>query len=414
MKKHFDFKKKMMQNGLKIYIIKTNSELFSLNLCINIGSKYEREHEKGISHFLEHMIFKGTKKRTNIEINEDIESLGGYSNAFTSYSDTEFKFLALNEEFENAIEVLSDMIKNSIFPEKEFKKEKDVIISEIKSDLDNIEDYSYHMIEKNAFKYSFLSRDIAGNIDDILMYKVDDIKEYYNKYYTPNNSFIVIASSLKDEYICEIIEKYFSDWEYKQLEFPKIIAEKNIPKEYKISKPDFEQSNILYLFKYENLSRKEEIALSILNYTIGENSNSYLFKKLREEKGITYEVYSNFDNSEDVKILYIYTTLNKKDIKIAKKIIDETLLEIKERELINENSVKLMKKVFKTSIASTLLDPQHIVDYFTGQIVENRDIYELDENLKILDEIKSSDIANLAKKIFNNPTIQIIEGGNYE
>lgn len=411
MEKYFSYERRMLENRMEVYHIKTNSELFSLNLGVKIGSKYESESEKGLTHFVEHMIFKGTEKRDNIKINEDIEELAGYSNAYTSYSDTVFKFMALNEEFENAVEILSDLIRNPVFPEEEFKKEKDVILSEIKSDLDNIEDYSYFRIEKEAFEKSFLAWDIAGDMDDVLRYSRDDIERYYRKYYNPDNSVIVIASSFSSDYVFSLIEKYFRDWEYRETHHPEVITEKNREKEYIIEKPDFEQSNILYLFTFGGLTRREELALSVLSYSLGENSNSHLFKRLREEKGMTYEVYSDFDVSKDVKTLYIYTALSKENLTHAKEIIEKTLSEVKEGKLVNEKSVRLMKKILKTSIASALLDPQHISDYVMGQIMEDRDVYEFEDNLRTIESLKLDEIIEVGRKVFVNPTVQIIEGG---
>ncbi|MDO5707568.1 MAG: pitrilysin family protein [Andreesenia angusta] len=411
MKKHFKYNSYKTVNGIEVYHLNTNTELFSLNLGIKIGSKYERYEEKGLSHFLEHMVFKGTKKRDNIMINEDIEELAGYSNAFTSYSDTVFKFMALNEEFENALEILSDIIVNPIFPEEEFLKEKEVIISEIKSNLDNIEEYAYYRISKEAFLNSFLRWDIAGEIEDIVRYSVEDVEKYYEKYYLPNNTVIVIASSFDDEYVFSKVEEYFKTWDQREVKLLDIKREKNISKEYSIYSQEFDISNILYLYSYENLSIREELALSIISYSLGENSNSHLFKRLREEKGMTYEVYSDLDNSEDVKLLYIYTELSRDNILSAKEIIDNTIKEVKSGKLVNEKSVKLMKKIIKTALASTLLDPQNTSDYLISQILDGRDIYEFERNLEIIDSLKTEEIIEVAKKVLKNPTVQIIEGG---
>ena len=410
MQKYFKYKKHIMDNGLQIYHISTKAELFSLNIGIKIGSKYETVEEKGLSHFLEHMIFKGTRNRDNIKINEDIEDLAGYSNAYTSYSDTEYKIMALNEEFDNAVEILSDLIIFSTFPEEEFKKEKEVIISEIKSDLDNLEDFSFFNISKNSFESSFLKWDIAGEIDGILNYNIRDIIQYYKKYYIPNNSIIVVASSFEDKYIFDIVEKYFGKWISKEKVLPEVLIEKNKEQVKVLERPDFEQSSIIYLYTFHGLTNREEIALGIVSYCLGENSNSHLFKRLREEKGMTYEVYTDLDTSEDIKTLYIYTSLANENVKKAKEIIDFTIEEMKSGKLIEEKSVKLMKKILRTSIASTLLDPQHISDYVMSQALEGRSMYEFIDNLKTIENISVDEIVEVAKKVLNNPSVQVVLG----
>lgn len=410
MEKYFKYKNYKLENGLEVYHIKTNTDLFSMNLGVKIGSKYEKEDEKGLSHFLEHMVFKGTKNRTNIQINEDLENLAGYTNAYTSYSDTVFKAMALNEEFENSLDVTSDLIINPIFPEKEFIKEKEVIISEIRSDLDDMEEFSFQNICRNSFDKSFLKWDIAGDIKTVSKYEVNQIKQFYSKYYRPNNSVIVITSSFTDEYVVDMVEKYFGHWKAEEADKPLVITEKNMEMERTLIKDDFEQSNIIYLFTFHGLTRREELALSIISYSLGENSNSHLFKRLREEHGLTYEVYTDLDSSKDVKTLFIYTALARENIGKAGEIIKSTIDEVKTGELVNSKFVLLMKKILKTGIASTLLDPQHISDYVMAQIVEGRDIYEFEENLKIIESITEEEIIEVANKVLVNPSVQIVLG----
>ncbi len=410
MEKYFKYKSFKLDNGLEVYHIKTNTDLFSLNLGIKIGSKYEKEDEKGLSHFLEHMVFKGTKSKTNIEINEALENLAGYTNAYTSYSDTVFKIMALNEEFENSMSIISDLIINPIFPKSEFDKEKEVILSEIRSDLDDMEEYSFQNICRESFDKSFLKWDIAGSTKAVSKYEVDQVREFYNKYYTPNNSVIVIASSFEDGYIKKIVSECFGCWNSREVVKPDVIIEDNIEKELSITKDEFEQSNIIYLFTFHGLTRREELALSIISYSLGENSNSHLFKRLREDHGLTYEVYTDIDSSKDVKTLFIYTSLARENIEKARSIVGTTIEEVKSGELVDSKFVVLMKKILKTGIASTLLDPQHISDYVMGQIVEDRDVYEFEENLKMIESITEKEIIDVANKVLVSPSIQTVIG----
>lgn len=407
-KKYFDSKEFCLENGLRIICIKTFAELFSINIGVKVGSMHEAEDEKGLSHFVEHMVFKGTKKRSNNMVNEDIEGLGGSYNAFTTYSETVYGFTALNEEFENSVEILSDLTLNPAFPEDELEKEKEVIVSEIRADLDDLEQCSYNNINSEAFERSFLRWDIAGSEGHVRSYTAGDLRAFYEKHYIPNNSVIAVASPFEYEHVVSTVEKYFSSW--KKRDEPKIDIEdeQNAKKEILIRKPDLEQSSIVYLYTFYGLSRREEIALDIINYRLGESSNSLLFKKLREEKALTYEGYSSMDSSEHVKTLYIYTSLSRSNIEEAKSTIDKIIEEIVEGNLIEEKNINLMKKTIRTSIASALLDPEHICSYVLTEVIEGREVYDFGMDLELLSSITRDEILSVAGKVFKNPTTQII------
>ena len=144
----FDTKTTILQNGLKVISIKKETSLVAINLGVKIGSIYEEKCEKGICHFIEHMLFKGTRNRTNKELNDELEQLGGEYNAYTEYSSTVYNITALKEEAEAAVELLSDMIVNSNFPKAEMEKEREVILSELRSSRDDIEELSFIKVNK--------------------------------------------------------------------------------------------------------------------------------------------------------------------------------------------------------------------------------------------------------------------------
>ena len=161
-KLNFDVKTHILKNGLEVITIKKNTQISSINIGIKVGALNESLEEKGISHYIEHMIFKGTKNRTFQKLNDELEALGGEYNAFTDYSQTVYSISCLEEELKNAIELLSDMLINSEFPEEEIDKERGVILAEIRSSKDNIEKYTR---EKNYGSISFIkSKDDIGKL----------------------------------------------------------------------------------------------------------------------------------------------------------------------------------------------------------------------------------------------------------
>lgn len=406
----FDLKQLNMENGLEVISIKKDTQLFSIHVGIKIGSLYENKEEKGISHFIEHMLFKGTNKRNNEQLNNELESLGGEYNAYTDYNCTVYSITALSEEFEKSVELLSDMIMNSNFPKDELDKERKVILSEIRTSKDNIEDYSFTKIKDIAYKNSPLKYDVLGSTKSVQNILRENISNFYNTYYVPNNCCISIVSPFEHEFVKEIINKYFSRWKTREFKLNDIVKESNIPSKTTSYKRDLEQSTIVYLFTFHGLNKKEEVALSILNHKLGESTNSILFRKLREENGLAYDIYTDLDTSKYIKSMYIYTAVAEENVDEAIELIEDCIKKIKEKIIkFDNNAIMLMKKVLKTAVVFTLEDVTDLSNYILNQRIDEKDVYEFIENMKEIDKIQMEDIHNVALKVLNKPTIHILK-----
>lgn len=405
----FDSKKFKLENGLEIISIKKNTELFSLHVGVKIGSIYEEVQEKGISHFIEHMLFKGTKTMSNEKLNEAFESLGGEYNAYTDYDCTVYSITALKEEMDLGLKLISDMIRNAVFDEEEFQKEKEVILAEIRSIKDDIEDYSFAKVHEIGFSKGPLKYDTIGSETNIKRFSNKDLINFYNKYYAPNNSCLVLVSSLDHEEVFLKIKKCFEDWNEKIIVKKQIVTEKNLPLKKFSYKNDLEQSTITYMFTFYNLTRIEEMAVKILNYKFGESANSILFREIRENKGLAYDVYSEINTAECAKTMYIYTSVKKKNVNLAIDCIDNCIKNLKNKKnFLDNNSIILMKKVLKTAVISTIEDTTDLGNYVIHQCIDGKNIYEFLEDIKNVDIIKVEDIITIAKKVLNDPTIHIM------
>lgn len=405
----FDWKEYTLENGLKIVTVKKDTKLSSVHIGINTGPIYEEYDEKGLSHFIEHMIFKGTKIRSNEEIDQDLEDTAGSYNAYTTYTATAFSITALYNELEKSLEILSDMVKNSVFSLEEIEKERGVILAEFKNSYDDVEHYSFNKVNYFGFKNSHLKYDILGEEALIKSFNREKIVSFYNKFYRPNNSVISIVSPLEHDEIINKIQMYFNDWENKDLEKRPIIVEKNQGIEVMSSKSEIEQNTIVYLYTFYNLNREEELALEILNHKLGESANSILFRALREEKGISYDIYSEIDSTDFIKTMNIYCAASGDDIFEAKRTIDRCIEKIVNREIIiDEKNINLMKKVMKTGIASILEDSEGLCNYVLHQKLMNRKVDGFTNDLEQLNHIKTEDVYKVAKKVLVDPTIHIL------
>lgn len=411
MEKLINVHREILENGLEVIVVKKESQLMSINLGIKIGSIYENDGEKGISHFIEHMIFKGTKKRTNAELMDDIESLGGDIDAYTDNNSTVLSVSALYTELENSLELLSDMVINSEFNKKQIDKERSVILSEIKSSYDDIEDFSYRKINEVAFEGNNLMYDVLGTEESVKNFKRADLTSYYEKHYLPNNSSIVIVSPYEKNYVVDLVKKYFSLWKNRELEKSEFTTILNKSFINRIDQKDSEQSTVLYLYTFKNLSKKEELALDVLNYKLGDNSNSVLFKELRENRGLCYEVYSSLTEIDDLKLLYIYTSVNPEDVEEAIEVIEGCVEEFKKRNVsMNESIFKLIKKVYKTNLATTFETCDNIGDLLLQYALKSEDIDRVFEDIKEIDNMSVEEIYDVGEKILNNPSISIVLG----
>ena len=407
-KEIFNTKQTQLSNGIKLITIKKDSQISAVHVGVNIGSLFEEKNEKGIAHFIEHMLFKGTDGRTNEELNSNLENLGGEYNAYTDFNCTVYTATILNEELENSITLFGDMLLNSTFPIDEIEKERGVILAEIRTINDDIEDLSFKRVNEIAFKYSPLREDTIGSENIIKKVTRKQLVDFYNKYYLPNNCFISIVSPFEHEDIINMVNKYFGDWIKKEFEKKKITFEHHKFIKKISYKKEIEQCTILYLYTFNGLSKDEELALRILNYKFGESSNSILFRELREERGLSYDVYTHLDTSNNVKTLYIYTSVSEKNVDEAINVIDAAIKDIESEKIVfDDNTIALMKKIMKTAIASTLEDSTDLGSYVIHQAMDNEDIYQFTDDMDNMENIKSEDLYNISRKVLQKPTIHI-------
>ncbi|MDY4078008.1 MAG: pitrilysin family protein [Clostridium sp.] len=408
-KLNFDIKKHFLENGLEILTIKKDTQISSINLGIKVGAMYESLEEKGISHFVEHMLFKGTETRKNEKLNEELENLGGEYNAYTDYESTVYTISCLSEEIENATNLIADMAINSNFLEEEIEKERGVVLAEIRTSKDDIEDLTFKKVNEIAFDKSSLKYDVTGTEENVKNFTREDIYKFYKKYYTPKNALITLVSSMEHEDALKMIKDNFSNWTGDRVDKPLIIKEDNISKVVTSYKDNIEQSTIIYLYTFYHLSKEDELPLRILNHRLGESSNSLLFREIREKRGLAYDIYTHLDVTKNIKSLYIYTSVADEDIEKTLNAIDEIINKVITQEIkIGKRDLELMKKVHKTAVISTLEDSSDLCNYILHQELADDDIFEFINDMEGLNTLNVDRIYNVSKLVLKNPTIHIL------
>lgn len=263
----------------------------SIGLWFGVGSVYENEEEKGLSHFIEHMLFKGTKTRTAKQIAEVMDSVGGQLNAFTAKEYTCFYCKVMDEHIEMGLELLSDMLLNSTIDGAELEKEKGVILEEINMYDDSPEDLVHEELSKAFFGNHPLASPILGTVELLEGYKSADLTDYMNKFYTPDNLVVSIAGNFSEPKLLEWLNKYLGGWKSTKKTFQQV----SVPEDsYEIRhiKKDIEQVHVSLAFPGLRTGSEELYTMSILNNILGGSMSSRLFQKIREDKGLAYSVFS--------------------------------------------------------------------------------------------------------------------------
>ncbi|MGL5478012.1 MAG: M16 family metallopeptidase [Clostridium sp.] len=315
----------VLNNGLKIISEKVDGvNSISVGVMIKNGSRNETEDISGISHFIEHMLFKGTKKRSAKDIVSQIENVGGQLNAFTGKEITCYYIKSLSTHLELDLDILSDMILNSEFNDEEIEKEKNVVIEEINMNEDMPEDVLENIHAKSCFGDSSLSRPILGNINSIKNLTRDKILDFISEKYAPQNSVISICGNFDEEKIVSLIEKYFKNWKSKEFK-EDIFLDTKIQSNSLYKSKEIEQLHINLGLNGLPFGDERGYALILLNNIFGGGASSILFQKVREELGLCYTIYSYAQPYVNIGSLNIYIGLSKEQASKALEVIKREL-----------------------------------------------------------------------------------------
>ncbi|MDO5009956.1 MAG: pitrilysin family protein [Intestinibacter bartlettii] len=377
----------------------------SLGVWVKAGSIMETKENSGVSHFIEHMLFKGTTNRTSKELAREIDNLGGVINAFTSKECTCFYVKLLDEHIGIGIDVLSDMILNSKFDEKDIAKEKSVILEELKMYEDSPDDLVYDLLLENIYKDHSLGMNILGDRYTLKNFKRENILDYYNKYYVPNNSIISICGNFKFEDIVKQIEEKFATWESKpadtQVTKPKFnpcIVKKN---------KDIEQVNLaINLDAIPMINDREVYALSVVNNVFGGSISSRLFQKIREEKGLAYSIYSSQTLYQNCGELGIFASTSTENIEEVYKLILEEI-ELIRKEYISPQEIHESKEQLKGSYMLDLESTSSRMMSNGKSLLMRNKVDDEQDIIDYINQVEYDDVVEIIKKVFNTENLGV-------
>jgi predicted Zn-dependent peptidase len=370
---------------------------FSLGFWFNVGTRDENNSNNGISHFIEHMLFKGTKRRSAKRIAEEIESYGGYLNAYTSKEHTCYYTKGLSENIARNFSVLADMIQNPLFKESHVRKEAGVIIDELNDVNDNPEELIFDKFEEVVFKGNKLSMPVIGTEGNILRFNSDKLQKFHNKRYNTSRLLIVASGSVNHDELVKLAEKNIEKGKpgaYNR-------REKFIPLKSNdlILEKDFHQVHTIIGRSTVGLKSKKRVKIKLLSTLLGEGSSSRLFLAVREKLGITYQISSFLNSYQDVSSFGVYYSTNQKQSAKVQQIVMKEIKKIRENK-IKEKELNKIKAYLKGSTLLNLESTTNSMMRIANSMLYFNRVISVEEFLKDIDSITAGDLLKTAKELF--------------
>ncbi|MBC8061470.1 MAG: insulinase family protein [Clostridiaceae bacterium] len=401
-----------LKNGMKVIYMFKPGNLTSFSIGLDAGANVENIDEIGIAHMVEHMVFKDTTHRSEYEINIACDRVFGFNNAMTNFPYVIYYGTTLSQDFKTGLEIYSDILINPTFPERGFKEEKQVIIEELKEWKEDIYQYCEDTLLANAFKNRRLKELIIGSEENIRSISLENIKEFYSKYYCPENCIISIVSSLSYEDIINIVEGEFSEWRFKSHHKKEILYESNIKGIFQKEKEGIEGCKLQYCFPINNLNEKQVIALRIFNFAFGEGTSSILFDEIRTKNGFAYEVSSLVKNEKGIKLFVISLGTSIETIEKAKQCVENCILKVQDKgffeKIYNEDTMRNYSKMIKLKQELKYEKSIILANALTTTEIMYNDFNRVFEELEELVTITPVELYETICSTLINPTIQMI------
>ena len=372
---------------------------FTLGFWFNVGARDESLRNNGISHFIEHMLFKGTKKRSAKMIAEEIESYGGYLNAFTSKEHTCYYSKGLSENLGRTFGVLSDLIQNPLFKEIHIRKEAGVVIDELKDIDDNPEELLYDKFEEIIFNGSKLSFPVIGKEKNIRNFKSNDLFNFHSTNYNTDGLLIVASGNLKHDELIKLTEKYITEGNSKRKRNRDQFQNKKV--EDTFIEKDVQQVHTIIGRASFGYNDKRRIPVRFLSALLGEGSSSRLFLAIREKLGITYQINSFLNSYNDTSAFGVYFSTNQNQYAKVIEIIYKEFKKLKDIP-ISEKELKKVKEYLKGGVLLSLESTTNRMMRIANSILYYDKVFSVEDYISKIAKITVEDVQKTANELLND------------
>lgn len=383
----------------------------AMGIHVGVGSGDETLKEWGISHFIEHMTFRGTKKRISVDIARELEAVGGKLNAFTGKEATVYFAMVMDKHIDVALDILADIFLNSIFDPKNIEIEKNVALEEIKMYEDTPDEYIHDLFAETILGGHAMGRTALGNRETIKAIGRDDIFEYRKKHYCPDNLIIAVAGNIEHKKVVKKLELLFASFKGSRApitgSLPKISGAINIKSK--------KTEQVHLCIGTKGVSHLDELrfAAIILDNVIAGSMSSRLFQEIREKKGLAYSIYSYNLPFKEFGIYGIYAGVGKENVPEVVAAILKELKNIK-KEGIKKEELTRAKDYLKGSLVLGLESTSSRMSWLANSFFHYGRVLTIDEVFTKIDKVTQDDIVKLAQRIFQNKYLTLIALGDYK
>ena len=411
------YNRKLLKNGLRVINIPMLSfESATVLVMAGAGSRYETKKNNGISHFLEHMAFKGTKKRpTAAEISGLIDGIGGEFNAFTTKEYTGYYIKSSKNNIDISFDLISDMLQNSLLDKNEIEKEKGVILEEINLYEDTPMRSIGDIYERLLYGDTPMGWDTAGEKDIIKAITHEDFKSYFKSLYSADNMTLVVAGGVEEKQTLDLAEKYFGKMGFFKTLSAQSIKEKQSKPEVFIKNKKTEQAHLALGVRTTPLDSPDRYPLVVLASILGGGMSSRLFSEVREKRGLAYYVRTHSDHYTDCGSLVTTAGVDPKRIDDAISVIIEEYKKIKSsKHGITPKELSKAKEYLKGHLVLEIEDSRSVATFYAGQELLEKEIENPDKVLKQIDKVTTEDVIRVAKKYLVGEGLNLAVIGNFE
>jgi predicted Zn-dependent peptidase len=394
------FRKSVLNNGVRViseYIPTVRS--VSVGLWIDVGSRDEHTGKSGISHFVEHMVFKGTHRRNMRQIAQSLESIGGYINAFTTKEHTCFYARVLDEHLEKAVDVITDLIKEPTFHHKEIEKEKYVVLEELKQIEDDPDDLIHDYLDKVLYHPHPLGEPVIGNMESIRGLKRNDLFEHLERNYTPNRIVLAAAGNVDHDELVRYVDQYLGSLKRRSVRNGLLRLPRKRNKFIEIEKP-IHQANICMGTKTFGVHSTNRYPLLVLNALIGEGMSSRLNQIIREKHGLAYMAYSFVNLLRDTGMFGVYIGTDAEKVDKAVQLVHREFGKLQDKP-VSQAELNRTKSQIKGNLMLGLENMSGRMMRIGAGELYFRKYTSLDAIIKKVNEISSGDIQNVARDVLD-------------
>ncbi len=407
--------KKILPNGLTVLEVPSiDAESVVVDFFVRTGSRSETAKENGISHFLEHFLFKGTKKfPTAMAITELIDGIGGEMNANTGKEHTQYFIKAHSKHLPLIFEVLTSMIQEPLLDKAELEKEKGVIVEELNmyKDMPHVE--AEEILEEVMWNKDSLGRRIVGQVATVTKFTVPMFESYLKRHYQTSNMVLGVSGSYDRKQLNTLIRKHWSvlpKKNYQKWQKAKTTQSKPL---LKVSYKDTNQTHMAFGFRSFGIGDKRRFAAAVMSAVLGGGMSSRLFEEIREKRGLAYYVRSSKHSMQDTGLFYVGAGVQVAKCEEAISVILQELAKLK-NELVSPKELYKAKEYMKGRTTLALEDNQSKLDWYLDQVAFQKEVHSPKELFRLIDRVTAQDVQNLARQLFISKNLNLSIVGPYK